>query len=1689
MSELNTEQGVLSKAVEDGGSYGIIRKRFEAEGSVLKGKIDILNEKRQLEFGGSKSEIIGKINIRTDNKCVPVDMIQFNGNILLGYQVFMGMRAKVKISDVFSIYHVNEEDGDFVAKQGNLELIECFNNPSFLESFDELFTYYSEAKLVKLSTTSNYILATFRIGSSLSDVRVFRWSIGNDGTIVYKDDKGHGDIELPVAHDFEWILTTRDDYVSGAHPHISIMDKVFVETVGGDLTIKIENNSQTGQGIYSEPVDDENQGLEDAKVYYASLGALIVLRIIPYRENVERYFVYNTVTETVQRIDSIGKSCIELPESHGIVFPNGLYLENGNYKVFDEESSNLTYYKTLSSPNGEDYMFVFYDPYEGFYSLYLYNIIQKELSNPIHAHGFSLYNDGKIVIFRESENIEPTKVHPMRIWQTPFVSDEFFSSQEKNIKKNFFTKIGNAELVRGISDLYTVFSFISKKEVSTSIYERLIVSANKILDEYHWMNNNEVGKIEIILKEIIQTSNLVVEEFEKVKSIQNKANEVLSEAVFSQKKIISDAKLANQYEITSNVEVLSNIKFHLGHLISIKDYRYIDLEKVSELEIQIIELKDDVNKSLLNVLQEDKSFDDYFKRIEKIEGSLNDVNKVIEINPLEDDCKSINNDIDVINNEVNEIEVKDSTVVTKILDMVSEVFAKLNQIKSKIKNKKKSFLSTEAKAEFASQFKLLSQSVSSSISKADSPDSCDQEMARLMTQIESLESKFSDFDDYLEDIYTKREEVSSIFESHKQQLLNDIQKRTVNIEKAANITLRSIEKKAEKFGDIDSLNSYFASDSMILKVYGMIKDVKELGDSVRSDDIDSKLRKIKDQSLRSLRDNKDIFEDGGNIMKMGKHKFSVNKNNVDLTIMPIDGVLTSHLTATDYYEKIENDELESLKHVWDLDIVSETKEVYRGEFLAYSVLQSAENGENGFILDDLVNSLKENRLLSVIQKYSATRYKEGYVKGVHDCDAEKILTSILKIYGSAGLLKYSQKARTIAILSDKVLNDHFELKNYVQAKALSDKLNNHKQIKSMYLEFSRVILNIFDGVNGYSVSESEAIESAEYYCEHSLLVKKVGTSKEIEITSDAYSLCDAFTNFKTINLIELSDDFSISNFLDIRDWIDSFAEHSGKKEWKYFVDEATIAFVLNNDKGYKISPKDLKLSSTIENLLGDHPLIENGEMTLVLDNFMSRTRHQGDVVVPDYTRYIELRHEITISERENLQLDSFKASPLSSFVRNKLITDSYLHLIGDNFAKQMGALGSQKRSDLMGMLLLISPPGYGKTTLIEYVASKLGLVFMKINCPSLNHEVVSLDPAEAPDATAAKELEKLNLALEMGNNVLLYLDDIQHTNPEFLQKFISLCDGTRKIDGVWKGKPKTYDMKGKKFAVCMAGNPYTESGEAFKIPDMLANRADIYNLGDMLSGQDGIFELSYIENTLTSNSVLAPLANRDLGDLYKLIDIAKGVDIPLNDMDYNYSPAEANEIVGVLKILIKIQNVVLRVNQQYIISASIEDKYREEPSFRLQGSYRNMNKMTEKVVSIMNEDEVQNLILDHYKGESQTLTVGSEDNYIKLKIMLGCASETELERWSSILLDFSRNKLMGDSGSDGSSKIAVQLETIKEALEGLTIHPNETNTDINIEKALKMMEKLVPSKEKDDEVIKLLGNLNQYLITKRKRNK
>lgn len=118
--------------------------------------------------------------------------------------------------------------------------------------------------------------------------------------------------------------------------------------------------------------------------------------------------------------------------------------------------------------------------------------------------------------------------------------------------------------------------------------------------------------------------------------------------------------------------------------------------------------------------------------------------------------------------------------------------------------------------------------------------------------------------------------------------------------------------------------------------------------------------------------------------------------------------------------------------------------------------------------------------------------------------------------------------------------------------------------------------------------------------------------------------------------------------------------------------------------------------------------------------------------------------------------------------------------------------------------------------------------------------------------------------------------------------------------------------------------------------------------------------------------MLAPLATRELSDLYRLVEKIQGKPFSANALSHGYSGAEINEITATLERLTQTREVVCRVNQQYIASAAQADQYRIEPAFKLQGSYRNMNKLAEKISPVMNAAELQQMIADHMTASAAT---------------------------------------------------------------------------------------------------------------------
>lgn len=1834
-SQNQSEQ--TDQAVASGNAYELIKKRLIEQGSRLEQQTAKLNHARLQEFGSTQMQVIARTRIRTEYNCVAQDMVQVGDYLLFGYNVFMGLKRASNIKDVLSLYRLieptNKNGGDESQQNGldsndsmdqesaeqeyQLEEVDLKNTfldqEAFVQDFNELYRYYKHTRLIQLTVKDSKLLLAFQIGERITDIRVFRFALDfSQGTpksaqIAYVDNRGERDIELPPAYDFDWVDTTREQMVNGKYPHMNILDTIFVETIGGDLTIKIEDNTQSGQGIYSEPVNDRTQSLTDAEIAYAKVGSLILLKILPYREDSYRYFVYNTLTEAVLRLDAIGQSCVQLPEDHGIIFPGGSYLQTGEYKLFDANSvgaKDLKFKRKIVSPNGEDVLFLFYDVALGITGLFPYNLIKKQLANPIYCNGMALADNGRLVLFNDQS--EPSRIHPMQIWHTPYASPEYVSELPES--SSFYGKIGNKELVRGISDLYSITRLIDNQSVSQKLYEELADNTSRLFDSYYWLSDPELNDVASSIKDVTATAELVIDEFAKVQSIQKQTQTALADADTQQNEILRQIRVTTFESAGDYVEQLSALRRQKGRLVSLEDLRYLDSAKLQALQTQLEAAESELAEKTVLFLSGDKALSSYEDILAEVSERLNTAETNSELKPVLDKIDETAQGLDLLTELLGTLDVADATVRTQIIDDISTIYSSLNQSKAKLNHKRKNLGSAEAVAQFGAQFKLFGQSIANALSIANTPEKSDEQMAKLLVQLEALESQFADpesgsGDQFLADIIAKREEIYETFENHKQQLLDTRNRKAQNLGDGALRMLESIKKRTQSTGvtgfkEEEALNTYFASDGLVQKVRAIAKNLQAMGFSVKADDIDARLKAIQVESYKSLKDKSDLFEDGGQIIKLGKHRFSVNTQPLDLTLLSrqqSDGkrVLNLHLTGTDYYEVLNNAELNALRPYWDINIASESDSVYRAEYLAYSIIESAKKSQDGLTEARLYQAYDATRLTfdskgeidedsplpKLVRAYGTPRYQLGYDKGIHDHDATLLLLQILPTLREAGLLIYTPQVRSLAQLFywqlsltkalglealrqfgyDTWLNElvltrvHNWQDRAITAEQLHRSLGSDTAKALLVEDMTHVMQSFVAAYNAdkfaledSSDSEMSQINQAtmvsnmtvfqqgyvQQACEYLVSVMGQVTTPngniEWQTSQQAQQLCELLS--KTLNSASANAQNNMgfkqlqssigklglqpkSAYELLATWFyalldqtygndkiaDNQSDASGdnalsedqqakideenilrQQQWasdRHYVPEAIAVLLtqlndtqredlvqhliesgvsfdsinkgatstsflvpsltsinnpLNQVQSFERSTGKVSLEIQVNNLLGEHERIHQQTLTFAVDDFLSRLHHHDIKVIPAYKRYLALRSEILNTSKETLRLDEFMPRPLSSFVRNRLINESYLPLIGDNLAKQMGTVGEDKRTDLMGILMMISPPGYGKTTLMEYVANRLGLIFMKINCPSLGHDVTSLDPEKAPNATAREELNKINLAFEMGNNVMLYLDDIQHTHAEFLQKFISLGDGTRRIDGVWQGKTKTYDMRGKKFCVVMAGNPYTESGEAFKVPDMLANRADIYNLGDIMSGMEEIFALSYIENSLTSNAVLAPLANRDLSDVHRLIKMAKVNDANLaqaqsSELTYPYSTSEINEIIAILRHMFTVQKVILDVNQAYIASASQDDKYRVEPIFKLQGSYRNMNKMTEKLSAVMNENELNQLIDDHYLGESQLLTQGAESNLLKLAEIRGKLTEAEAARWAQIKADFLRNKAMGGEDGDIGARIVAQL--------------------------------------------------------------
>ncbi|SFF44406.1 DNA repair ATPase [Actinacidiphila alni] len=1593
----------------DGDAYEVLRARLGAAARLLGERADTLNSRRQEVFGAAELRLDGTERLRTARPAHAADVAAVGPWLL-----FAANPQEVgSVGDVFQVRpaatvgsgeagdHAGSGAPDPLPKGGPAGLLD---DPAFVREFGELYRYYRETRVLRLRVAEGRLLAVFRTGPGNGDVRAVSWRVAADGSCTYegtaREEWADADADAG-AYEVSWTAATREDQVPGRHPHLALTaadgGTVTVATTGGTLTLA------TGDTRYEEPVEDALQALADAEVAHATVGPLMLLRIRPYREDTDRHFAVNTRTGEAERLDALGQACLRLPDDQGVVFPGGYALAGGGIRAYETRAyetgpESLEFERIVRSATGEDMLYVFHAAADGRRLLLPYNLIRKEAAAPLHVQGCALYEDGTLLTLRPADGGEPARVHAVQRWSTPFQSDAYAAARPAG--GGPLDRIGNPDLVRAVADTLSLARTARALEAAPALpgYEALAVECERVLDRHHWLGDAEVaaqsGDLVPPLTELRDTARQVLAEYARVRELTARAAEAVDEAAARIAAQVRQARGETARSADEWVRRLTELRRSQGRLMSLRELRYADTARLDTLAADLTaDLAQAANRAA-GYFADAHAFDAYRERVAATAAEAAAIGSAADAAgigaALDDQAAGLG----TVTETVGGLEIADATVRTAILAAVADVLGAVNQARAVLDARRKELAAAESADEFAAESTLLAQSVSGALAAADTPERCEEQLGRLLVAVENLATRFAADEARLAALDARREEIHQTFAARKQALADERAQRAQRLAASAERVLAGVRRRAAELATLDDVNTYFASDPMAAQHRRIAGQLRELGDPARAAEAEAALAAARQDADRSLRDRLDLYEAGGAVIRLGRHKFAVNTQPLDLALVPHDGGLAFTVSGTDYLAPVTDPAFAATRRFWDRPLVSESPDLYRAEYLAATLLLDASGP-----LDDIPARVADA---------AAARLDEGYERGVHDHDAVLLLTALHDLDAAAGLLRHPPAARALAQLfwahgatpsaraawttrARSLTRAATAFGRTGQAgAALSALAGLTAEIGAGVRDFAaRTGLGDAPGFGGgvglggvdlggsagsgaaVGADPSGLADAAAGYLVAELAADRPGFVGGAAARALRERFVAALGGPQAVPYKEFLDDLAaLGDDLGARwqltaGWLGTFTSGEPEAPDDGELAEAAASFVRGADLA--VYDSDAAVGATVTGLLGTHPRITGRRMAVRLDETLARVRRFRAEEVPAYRTYQRHRTAVVDAERDRLGLAAYRPRPLTGFVRNRLVDEVLLPLIGDNLDRQFGPSG--------GLLMLMSPPGYGKTSLIQYVAARLGLALVTVDGPALGSGVTSLDPERAPDATSRREVEKINFALELGSNALLHLDDIQHTSPELLQKFITLCDAQRRVEGA----AGTYDLRGKRFAVCMAGNPYTESGRLFRVPDMLANRADVWNLGSVLTGREALFALSYIENALTANETLAPLAGRDRADLELLVRLAE--DDPTarpDDLTHPYPAAERDAMTTVLRHLLRARATVLAVNAAYIASAGRADADRTEPPFLLQGSYRTMTRLAARIHPTLTTAELDTLIDDHYRTEAQTLAAGAE---------------------------------------------------------------------------------------------------------------
>src|SRR5690606_5146817 len=229
---------------------------------------------------------------------------------------------------------------------------------------------------------------------------------------------------------------------------------------------------------------------------------------------------------------------------------------------------------------------------------------------------------------------------------------------------------------------------------------QLCQNTRRLFDAYHWLDDAQCAELAPLLREVAATGELVLDEFEKVESIRQQSSRAMAEAETRQKGLLGGLQPDGWDQVQLFVDALGAITAQRGQLLTIRDYRYIDVARIDAMEAELLAAQERVASATSAFLSRDAALQPYVTRLAEPGALAQKAETVSQLNEPLAEMQALAGNLDMLSGLMASLAIDDATQRTRIVESISDLYARLNQARARAEQRRKGRGSAETVAQF-----------------------------------------------------------------------------------------------------------------------------------------------------------------------------------------------------------------------------------------------------------------------------------------------------------------------------------------------------------------------------------------------------------------------------------------------------------------------------------------------------------------------------------------------------------------------------------------------------------------------------------------------------------------------------------------------------------------------------------------------------------------------------------------------------------------------------------------------------------------------------------------------------------------------------------------------------------------------------------------------------------------------------